>query len=79
MFEEEIVVEGVWTRDFLLLFFVLFCFVLVFFRASPTAYGGSKARGQIGVVAAALRHSHSNARSEADLRPTPPVTGMLDP
>ena len=35
-----------------------------FLRATPTAYGGSQARGQIGVVAAGLRHSHSNAGSE---------------
>ena len=30
------------------------------FRAIPTAYGGSQARGQIEAVAAGLRHSHSN-------------------
>ena len=34
------------------------------FRSTPVAYGGSQARGQIRVVAAGLRHSHSNARSE---------------
>ena len=32
-----------------------------FFRATPTAYGGSQARGWIRVVAASLHHSHSNA------------------
>ena len=41
---------------------VLFCFfVFCLFRATPTAHGGSQARGQVGVVAASLRHSHSNA------------------
>ena len=43
----------------------------LFFRATPTAYGGLQARGQSGAVAAGLLHSHSNARSEPCLRPTP--------
>ena len=43
------------------------------------AYGGPQARGQIGVIAASLRHRHSNARSERYLRPTPPLTGTPDP
>ena len=30
-------------------------------RAAPSAYGGSQARSRIGVVAAGLGHSHSNA------------------
>ena len=38
-------------------------------RATPAAYGGSQARGRIGV--ASLHHSHSNARWEPHLRPTP--------
>ena len=41
-------------------FFVLFCL----FRAAPTAYGSSQARGQIRAIVAGLCHSHSNARSE---------------
>ena len=40
------------------------------FRAAPAAYGGSQARGQTGVVTAAL-DSHNNARSEPCLWPTP--------
>ena len=46
-----------------------FCFssefldCLFVFRAAPTAYWGSQARGQIGAVAAGLCHSHSNTRS----------------
>ena len=45
----------------------LFCFfpffVFCLFRATPTAYGGSQARGLIGAVATGLHHSHSNAGS----------------
>ena len=36
----------------------VFClFVFAFFRAAPTAYGSSQARGQIGAEAACLHHS----------------------
>ena len=55
----------------------IFCFVL-FFRAVPMAYGGSQARGLIVATAAGLHHSHSNARSEPHLRPTPHA-GPLHP
>ena len=44
-------------------FFLLFC-VLFFLRAIPTAYGSSRARGQIGAAATGLCHSHSNSKSE---------------
>ena len=38
-----------------------FCFICLFvFRAMPTAYGSSQARGRIRAVAAGLHHSHSN-------------------
>ena len=40
-------------------FFFFFCL----FRAPPTAYGSSLARGPIGAVAAGLHHSHSDTRS----------------
>ena len=43
------------------------------------AYGGSQSRGQIGAVAAGLRHSHSNGRSKPHLQPTPQLTAMPDP
>ena len=45
------------------------------------AYGSSQARGRIGAVAAGLRHSHSNARSEPSLQPTPQLmaTQILNP
>ena len=42
-----------------------------FLRAAPVAYGGSQARGLIGATAAGLHHSHSHARSELSLQPTP--------
>ena len=41
------------------------------------AYGDSQARGQIGAVAAGLRHSH--ARSEPRLPPTPQLVTTPDP
>jgi len=50
-------------------FFSFFFFFL--FRAVPAAYGGSRARGLIGAVAAGLFHSHSNARSEPSLQTAP--------
>ena len=54
-------------------------FVLSFSRATPMAFGGSQARGLIGAVAARLCHSHSNARSELRLQPTPKLTAIPDP
>ena len=54
-------------------FFLSFCL----FRAAPVAYRGSQARGRIGAVAASLCQSHSNARSEARLLPTPQLTATL--
>ena len=56
-------------------FFGLLCL----FRATPTAYGGSQARGLIGAVAASLRQSQSNAGSEPRLRPTPQHTATPNP
>ena len=34
-------------------------------KPTPTAYGGSQARGLIGAVATGLHQSHSNAASES--------------
>ena len=42
-------------------------------------YGGSPARGLTGAPAASLHHSHSNARSELHLWPTPQFTATPDP
>ena len=46
-----------------ILFFFFFFFFLLF-RAALAAYRSSQERGQIRAVAAGLRHSHSNIRSE---------------
>ena len=48
------------------------------FKATPAAYEGSQARGQIGAVAAVLHHSHDMG-SEPHLWPTPQLTAVLDP
>jgi len=61
---------------FLILF--LFIFYVLLFRAAPSAYGGSQARG-IGAMAAGLHHSHSNTGSKLCLRPTPQLTAPPDP
>ena len=42
------------------------------------AYGDAQARGLIRAVATGLHHSHSIARSEPRLRPTPQLTAMPD-
>ena len=59
---------------------VLFIYLFFnLFRATPTTYGGSQARGQIGAVAADLDHSHSNEGSKPHLQPIPQLSAMLDP
>ena len=40
---------------------------------------GPRLGGQIRAVAAGLRHSHSNARSEPCMRPTPQLRATQDP
>ena len=52
---------------------------LFFFRAAPTAYGGSQARSLFRAVAAGLRHSHSKEGSEPCLRPISQLMATLDP
>ena len=62
---------------FLFLFFFFYSkIVFVFFTATSAAYGNFQARGQIGAAAANLDHSHSNARSEPCLQPTPQLMAM---
>ena len=56
-----------------------FFFVFFPFKDSSVAYGGSQAKGLIGAVAAGLSQSHSNARSELRLQPTPQFMATLDP
>ena len=41
-----------------------FLFIFLLFRAAPSVYGGSQARGLLGATAAGLHHSHSNTRSK---------------
>ena len=52
-------------------FFFCEMFAFSFFKAAPVAYGSFQARGPTGAVAASPCHSHSNAGSEAHLRPMP--------
>ena len=49
------------------LFFILFYLIFCIFRAAPTAYGGSQARGRFRAVATGPHHSRSNTRSEPSL------------
>ena len=41
----------------------LFIYYSFYFRPTPTAYGGSQARGLIGAVAATYTTAHGNTRS----------------
>ena len=52
-----------------------FIYLLIYFRAAPSAYGSSQARGQIRAVAA----GHSNIGSEPHLQPAPQLTATPDP
>ena len=56
-------------------------FIFIFWlpRATPTAYGGSQARGQIGAIAIGLLQSHSNAGSEPSLPHTLKLMVTLGP
>ena len=66
------------TKSFYFFIFICWSF-FAFSRAVPAAYGGSQAKGLITATAADLHHSHSNARSEPHLQPTPQLTAMQDP
>ena len=58
----------------------LFIYLFIcLFRAAPTAYVGSQARGLIGAVATSLRQSHSNMGSKPHLQSTTQLMAMLDP
>uniref|UniRef100_A0A8D1ZL36 Uncharacterized protein n=1 Tax=Sus scrofa TaxID=9823 RepID=A0A8D1ZL36_PIG len=56
-----------WDKSIYL--FIYFYFLL--FKATPVAYGGSQAKGQIRATAAGLHHSYSNAGFKMHLQPTP--------
>ena len=75
---------GGWTERWMLsgwieLLLIVFFFFLSFFRDAPMAYGSSQARGLIAAVATGLCHSHSSARSELHLPPTPQLTATPNP
>ena len=53
-------------------------FFAFFFRATPSAYGNSQARGWIGVTPSGLRHSHGNMGSEPHLWPIPQLVARPD-
>ena len=75
----KFLLKKIFARVVAKLFIYLFIYLFVLFRAIPEAYVGSKARGLIRAVAAGLRHSHGNARSEPHLQPTPQLTATQDP
>ena len=60
-------------------YLIIYYYYYFAFRATPRAYGGSQARGLIRAVAAGLHQSHSSARAELHLQPTPQLTAMQDP
>ena len=51
----------------LLLYFFIFIFYFLPFRATPVEHGVSQARGSIETTAAGLHHNHSNAGSKPHL------------
>ena len=59
--------------------FVSSCnFFLYFFRAMSVACEISQMRDQMGATIASLRHSHSSAKSELHLQPTPQLMAIPD-
>ena len=58
---------------------VLYFLSLLFFRATPAAYGSCQARGGMGAAGVSLHHSYSNAKSKPNLQPTLQLMAMLDP
>ena len=66
-------------KHIILIIIIIFFGLFAFSRATPAAYGGSQARGQIGTAADSLHHSHSNAESEPHLQPTPQLSHWARP
>ena len=58
---------------------LFFYFIFCLFRAAPSTYEGSQARGRIGPTAAGLHHSHSIMGSDPHLRLTLQLMATLDP
>ena len=67
--------RGLWYLRIPLFFFFFFFFFFYFFCPHPWPMGVPR----LGVAAARLHHSHSNARSEPHLRPMLRLAAMLDP
>ena len=61
-----------------LFFFIFIRSFFLLFLGLHLQHTGSQARGQTVAVATALRHSHSNTRSEPHLRSTPQLTATPD-
>ena len=60
--------------------YIFFFFgLLVFFRATAAAYGGSQAKGPIGALATGLHQSHSNVPSQPSLPRTWQLIARQDP
>ena len=59
--------------------FLFFFFSFFLFTVAPVAYGHSQARNRIRAATPGLTHSHSNARSEPCLPPTPQLLATPDP
>ena len=60
-------------------FFFFFFFFFCLFRATPTAYWSSQARGWLLIVADGLKHSDENTGSRPRLQPVPQLTATSDP
>ena len=65
--------------SFCLKIFWGFFFCLFVVRATPTGYGISQPRDQIGAATPGLHHSRSNARLEPRLQPTLQLMATPDP
>ena len=55
------------NSNYLFMYVCMYVFMYFLFRATPTTYESSQARGLIGAAAAGLHHSNSNAGSELHL------------
>ena len=75
------IIEGKTTIDWqtLIKSMLGFSFSSFFFRAIFVVYGNSQTRGLIRAAAASLHHSHSNAKSKANLRTTLKLAATPDP
>ena len=61
------------------IFIYLFIWTFCLFRATPTTYGDSQARGPVRTIASGLYHGHSDSGSEPSLQRIPQLMTMPDP